>query len=294
MNTITYLTDPELRSLYWPSVITGLALAAMCSALSVVVVLKRLAFVGQGISHAAFGGIGVAAMVASLAGVAMGQSAGVTLAQYAIIFAFCAAAAIFVGVVSRRGGVEADTAIGIVLVASMAAGSILVFAARSTIKWESFLFGTILNVGWLDAAVAWMMAAVVTGALVAMRRPLVFWAFDENAAKAWGVRTTWVQVAVMVMLALATVTAMKLAGVVLATALLVLPGAVALRLSRRLWRVLGMAVAASMVGVIGGVVVSFEQDWPPGASIVLVLTALFALAAAYERLALRRTTRRVA
>jgi ABC-type Mn2+/Zn2+ transport system permease subunit len=294
MNTITYLTDPELRSLYWPSVITGLALAAMCSALSVVVVLKRLAFVGQGISHAAFGGIGVAAMTAALAGVAMGQSAGVTLAQYGIIFAFCAAAALFVGVVSRRGGVEADTAIGIVLVASMAAGSILVFAARSTIKWESFLFGTILNVGWLDAVVAWIMAAVVTGALVAMRRPLVFWAFDESAAKAWGVRTTWVQVAVMVMLALATVTAMKLAGVVLATALLVLPGAIALRLSRRLWRVLALAVAASMVGVIGGVVVSFEQDWPPGASIVLVLTALFALAAAFERLALRRTTRRVA
>ena len=62
MKTIEYLFGPN-SSLFWPGVIAGLAMAMMCSVLSVLVVLKRLAFIGQGISHAAFGGIGLAAVL---------------------------------------------------------------------------------------------------------------------------------------------------------------------------------------------------------------------------------------
>jgi len=85
-------------------------------------------------------------------------------------------------------------------------------------------------------------------------------------------------VLLMVLLSLATVTAMKLAGVVLATAMLVLPGALALRVSSRSRVVLVLACVAAVLGVLGGIVVSFEWNWPTGASIVMVLAGMFGVA----------------
>jgi len=278
MHTFTYLTDPLYRDLYWPAVLTGLALAGLCSMLSVLVVLKRLAFIGQGVSHAAFGGVGVAAML-GLVGTGTAAAAG---GQFGIVLAFCVGAALLIGWLSERGGTEADTAIGIVLVGSMGLGAILLHHARSTQSWESFLFGAIINVGWIDAAIAGGVAVVVLGVLVALRRPLVFWAFDRAVARSLGVNDRAMNLLVMVLLAVTTVTAMKLAGVVLATALLVLPGAIALRLSGRTGAVLGWAGIAAFAGVVGGLVLSFELDWPTGPAIVCVLAGLFGVVKGWE------------
>ncbi|MDX2132223.1 MAG: metal ABC transporter permease [Planctomycetota bacterium] len=288
MNTLHYLTSPDLWRLYWPGVVAGVALAALCSALSVLVVLKRLAFIGQGVSHAAFGGVGVVALVGLTGALASsGPLGGLgAVVQFAIIFAFCLGAALLIGLLSGRAA-EPDTAIGIVLVASMAAGAIMLHYAPSTVSWETFLFGSIIDVAWTDAGVAWGVALLAAGALWWFRRSLVFWAFDPVVARAMGVRHAAMNVLLMTLLALATVTAMKLAGVVLATALLVLPGAVALRLSTR-WRpVLVTAAVTSGIGVLAGIILSFEMNWPTGPSIVCVLAVLFALARAGDRVRAR-------
>lgn len=275
MKTWDYLFNPIYGDMYWAPIVTGLAVAALCSLLSVLVVLKRLAFIGQGISHAAFGGIGVAGVL-GLVGAAMtpGQSAG----QFVVVLAFCLAAGLLIGWLSDRGGTEADTAIGIVLVAAMAVGAILILRARTNVSLESFLFGDILAVSWADAAIGWAVALGVLVTLWAVRRPLVFWAFDPTVARALGVSDRAMNVLLMILLSLATVTAMKLAGVVLATAMLVLPGALALRVSRRSSVVLVLASVAALLGVLGGIVLSFELNWPTGASIVVVLAGLFAMA----------------
>lgn len=280
MNTLEYLSNPDLRGLYWPAVVCGLAIAVLCGALSVLVSLKRMAFVGQGISHAAFGGVGLSVLaVPALLGAAPGLAGAAMPLHYAIVFLFCLGAALLVGWLAERGKTEADTAIGIVLVVSMAAGAVMIRAAESAASWESFLFGDILSVEWSDAAFAWGAALVTLTALWLARRPMVFWAFDPAAAAAWGVRCTGMSLLLLALLALATVVAMKLAGVILATAMLVLPGAAALKLSRRGGVVLGLAGVCSLLGVVGGLVVSFELDWPAGASIVCVLAVLFAASA---------------
>lgn len=282
MKTIEYLSDPALAGLYWPGVIAGLAMAAMCAVLSVLVVLKRLAFIGQGISHAGFGGIGIAAVL-GLTATATASAPMHGIPQFFIVLLFCIGAALLIGVISKRSGrgeaaTHGDTAIGIVLVATMALGAILVAASRRGLAWESFLFGSLLQVGGYDAAVAWILAVVGLGVLFAIRRPLLFWAFDEPAAEAFGVRSNVIGLALLILLALATVTAMKLAGVVLATAMLVLPGAIALRMSSRLWRVVGLSLAAAVAGLLGGIVLSFETNWAPGPCIVGVLSAMFGAA----------------
>lgn len=279
MRTIEYLSDPVMRGLFLPGIVTGVAIAIVCACLAVFVVLKRLSFIGQGVSHAAFGGMGVAAAL-GLTGASL--SAAQAMGQFSMILSFCLAAAMMVAWMSARRGTSPDTAIGIVLVASMTLGAILMHAAfkRQGTQgpgWESVLFGALLSVGWSDAIVAVIVSLAVLAVLWWERRRLIFWAFDESTAPAFGVPPRSPRVVLMVLLCLSIVTAMKLAGVVLATAVLVLPGATALALSGTLTRVFAISVAASLVSLLIGLVASMELDWPPGASIVGAMTLLYAL-----------------
>ena len=274
MNTIEYLTRSS-ADLFWPGVLTLLVVAAVCSLLSVVVVLKRMAFVGQGVSHAGFGGVGISA--------ALGLATS-TSATLGIVLAFCIGSAFLIAALSRRRDTEPDTAIGIVLVASMALGSVLLHLAHQwhpaerVPGWEGVLFGSTLLSGWSEATWSAGVASIILMLAAWFRRPVVAWAFDEPGAEAMGVRVGAVRALVLILITLAIVLAMRVVGVVLATALLVLPGATALSISAR-WRpVLLLSVATGVLGAAIGIVLSFEADWPTGAAVVLSLTALYALA----------------
>ncbi|MGQ0629309.1 MAG: metal ABC transporter permease [Phycisphaerales bacterium] len=279
----------ELVDLALVPLVAGLAIALMCSVLSVLVVVRRLGFIGQGISHSAFGGVGVAALLAAAGVIVPGGAA-----EFGVIAIFCTGAALgmtFVGQGRRedgRGAVSVDAAIGLFLVGSMAAGGLLVQGAQRVAQangraadmrsWESILFGSILVNGPMDAWLGWGVALAVLGAAWWWRRPLLFQTLDDQTAEAFGVPTAMVRGLVTVLLAVAVVTSMKLAGVVLATALLVLPGATALKLTDRLGPCLTIAVATGMVGVLSGITLSLLLDWQPGPCIVLVMTGEFALA----------------
>lgn len=286
MNTLRYLTDPAMFEVVAPAVLSGLAIALACAVLSPLAVLKRMSFVGQGISHAALGGVGVVAIL--LAGAGGGALAAVVrneLFQSLVVLLFCAGSAWLIARLTERGATAADTAIGIVLVGAMTLGAILVQLARragggggAVRSWESLLFGDMLVVTWTDAALAWAVALAVLAAAWWFRRPMLFWAFDEAAAPAFGVSGGAMKHLLVGLLALAIVASMKLAGVLLATAMLVLPGAIALRLSRRLWTVVGLSLASGLLGVAGGLVASFELNLPPGGAIVAVLVLGYAAA----------------
>ena len=283
MRTAEFLADPFNRDMILTALAAGLGVVVMCGVLSVLVVVKRLGFVGQGVSHSAFGGIGVAALLAALGLV---ESGG--LVQLAIVVVFCVAAALGMAAISDRRTVPVDTAIGLFLVGSMALGAVLVQHSRhiaersggggSVQSWESILFGSILAAGPRDAAIAWAIAGVVLVVAWWFRRPMLFWALDEDTARAFGVPCGVMKIILMVLLSLAVVVAMKLAGVVLATALLVLPGAAALKLADRMWRALAISVSVGVAGLVAGLVLSIETDWQPGPCVVLVLTTIFALA----------------
>lgn len=289
LKTIQWFQDPVLSEMIRPVFITALAIAVLCAPLSLLVVLKRLAFIGQGISHAAFGGWGVASILAgatATGGVLAVSSrfAASTQGQLAIVYALCLVAALIIAWLSGPRGsaknrsLEPDTAIGVVLVASMALGAMLNHLARNPRGWESFLFGSIIECGPIDAMAALVAMGVVLLSLAGTRRWLTFWAFDEPSAFAFGVPGRAMNAMLMALLAMATVVSMRLVGVVPATALLVLPGATSLRLTRRWVPAIVLSVVVSIVGVIGGIVASFELDLLPGSSIVLVLTLLFAIA----------------
>jgi ABC-type Mn2+/Zn2+ transport system permease subunit len=274
----------DLLPLYMPGLVAGIAIALMCAVLSPLVVLKRMAFVGQGISHAAFGGIGVAALLAAWGGA--GAFAGTGAGRFLVVLAFCLASAFTIAALTQRGAEQADSAIGIVLVAAMALGVILLNVVQQFpperrppgLAWESILFGSIFDVGWGEAWMAWGVALAVVATTWWVRRSLSFWAFDESASPAFGVAATSMKYLLVVLLTVAIVTSMRLVGVVLATALLVLPGAAALRVSDRLTRVLLLSLVCAVVGVVGGLLASLVIGTiPPGATIVMLLVALFGI-----------------
>lgn len=262
--------------------LTLLVVAMVCSLLSVIVVLKRMAFVGQGVSHAGFGGVGLAA--------ALGLAAS-TPAMLAIVLAFCLCSAFLIASLSRRRDTEPDTAIGIVLVGAMALGSVLLHMAHQLHPadrvpgWEGVLFGSILFSGWSDALWSVLVATLILVLAAWYRRPVTAWAFDEPGAEAMGVPVGRVRVLVLTLITLAIVLAMKVVGVVLATALLVLPAATAISLTDRWRTTLVGSLLVAVLGSVAGIVVSFEADWPPGAAVVLALVAIYALARGWRTLA---------
>jgi zinc transport system permease protein len=273
---------------YQSALLGGVAVAITCSLLSAFVVLKRIAFIGEGISHAAFGGVGLAL----LAGLAM-EAFRPVLARDAVIALFCVTTALVIGVFSRRGKLSEDSAIGIVLVAAMALGVFLLdlrshlmeqmlqsgAITRSEIgytpSFHNILFGNILFITQDQILVAWILAILVTVGVILFFKELVFFVFDEETAGVFGVRTSLLYYALLVALGLAVVTAMRSLGVVLASSLLILPGVSARCLSNRIGRVVFLSVLVGVVGLVAGLLIAIQLRFAsPGAVIVLTLCAL--------------------
>lgn len=271
-NTYDYLSGPA-SSLFWPGVVAACAIALQAGVLSVFIVLKRLAFLGQGITHAAFGGVGIAAIFG------LGTGAG-----FLVVAVFCVLSAVAIGALTGRRRLSDDTAISVLLVGSMALGAVLLHwrlthwgPTPMALGWESLLFGSILTVEAGDAALAWIVAGIVIAGLLWNRRTMLFWAFDAAAAEAFGVRVGAMRQLLLVLAALSIVVSMKLAGVVLVTALLVLPGAAALQVSRRFGEVMALSVVFAELGVLVGLVISFESDLPTGPCVVGCLVAILVI-----------------
>ncbi len=270
----------ELLPLFWPGVLAGIAAAFLCGPLSVYVASRRLAFMTQGVSHAAMGGAGIAALI------------GATGASYsAVTAAACLAAALLIALISARGKSSADTAVGVVLVASMALGALLldyrldhpIPGAPRPPSWESLLFGSILTVRPADAYLAAAVATIGLATLWLARRPLLATTLDPLAARAAGVNSLAPALLLAALIGAGVVVAMKLVGVVLATALLVLPGAGALRLPLRVTTIFVVSTIAALAGVLLGLIAAFETDAPPGASSALTLTLWWIAATFVDR-----------
>jgi ABC-type Mn2+/Zn2+ transport system permease subunit len=255
-----------LEALSYPymqrALVTGLVVGSICAVLSVYVVMKRWAFIGQGISHAAFGGV------------ALGLLAGIDVTITAV--AFCVATAFLIGATSRAGRVSADSAIGIFLTASMALG-VLFIRLRSTYSVDvfSYLFGNILAASALDVWTTLGIAALVFGFVLFFFKELWAFSFDEQLAAVAGLPVGFLYYGLLTLISLTVVVAIRAVGLILVSALLILPAAIARPMSRHLSTMMLAAVGVSCAGVLLGWWLSYVYDVPSGATIVLSLFAMF-------------------
>jgi ABC-type Mn2+/Zn2+ transport system permease subunit len=264
------------------------ALSAACAMLSVIVVLRRWAFIGEGISHSSFGGAGTAWLLMLLIP-ALDQP----WMPYAGAILFALATAVAIGLFSRDNAVSIDAVIGIFLVASLAWGFLaehvyLQVRGREPAMFENLLFGQIVSLTpqYTLAAVAVCLAIVVV--LVAFWKEIIAWAFDPLLARTAGVNSNVIHYLLITLVTLSIIIGARLVGTVLVTALLVLPAATALLMSREMKNVLLISLCVATSGAVGGILLSFAwPSVPRGPSIVLIMFLQFLGAWIWRRLLAR-------
>ncbi len=245
----------------------------LCSAMSVFVVLNRLSFIGVGISHAAFGGV------------ALGLLLGVDPTLAAVVF--CLGAAWAIGCIARSGVVSEDALIGIFFAAAMALGVVLIGLLRGyQADVFGYLFGSILAVGQSDLWVTLLLGVGVLCVVWLLGKELLFLCFDEEMALVSGLPVGLLYYLLLTLVALTVVVSIKVVGVVLVSALLVIPGATGLQIASSYRTMARVSLVVGLASAMVGLVLSYWLNAASGATIVLTGTAVFLVATGVS--ALRR------
>lgn len=240
----------------------GLAVSVVCGLVSVFVVLRRMSFIGAGISHAAFGGV------------AIGFLTGINPLLTAVIYSL--AAAVGIDIVGRRSRVSADTAIGIFFASSMALGIVLIGLSRSyNMDLFGYLFGSILAITPEEAWMAGIMAAAVAGFILLFLKELFLAAYNEELAMVHGIPVRALNLLFLAALSIAIVVSIRMVGIVLVSALLVIPGATARLIANSPFSMAALSCLSAAISTIAGLYVSFTLDIAPGGAIVLAATLMF-------------------
>ena len=244
------------------ALIAGLLIAVLCAVFSVFVVLKRLSFIGVGISHSAFGGV------------ALGFALGLNPTLTAVIFS--GMVALLIGAVKRKGKLHEDTAIGIFFALTMALGIFLVGLSRKyNVDLFGYLFGNILAITKGDLVLVLILVPLVLVFVSSIFKELLFISFDEEVAAVSGVPVAPIYYLFLLAMSLTIVISIKLIGIVLVSALLVLPGATARQLAKNYRTMLVYSIAVSALSAIGGLILSYYLNLASGATIVLLAGILF-------------------
>ena len=271
------------------ALITAAALGVACALLSIIVVLRRWAFIGEGIAHAGFGGAGTAWLLALAFPTATWLAHSATIHASAVIFALLVALAI--ASVTRRGHVQVDTAIGIFLVASLAWGFIAfdIYRHRSGGQlppdWDQYVIGRLSTLSIAHLIGAIVACVVVCATLALLWKEILAYCFDPELAEIAGVRVGFVHLVLLLLMTLTITIGTRLTGSLLIVALLVLPGATAMQLSRNMNRILLISIVTGVVGALAGPLLHHRYRFiPEGPAIVLTLVLLFTVAYATARL----------
>jgi manganese/iron transport system permease protein len=183
--------------------------------------------------------------------------------------------ALGIGWLSRRREIREDTAIGILFTGMFALGILLISTVRSFRDFTHMLFGYILGVTNEQLIVISMITVIVIGVLALFHKELELTSFDPTHAEVIGLNAGRMRLLLLVLMALAVVGAIQAVGVVLTSALLVVPAAAASMLTQRLPRMMPLAAGIAVLSALVGLLISYYFDVASGATIVLTCIACF-------------------
>jgi zinc transport system permease protein len=237
----------------------------ICGVLGTYIVSKRMVFISGGITHASFGGIGMAFYFG------MPPFLGATL--------FAMISALGIEWISKKGNVRNDSSIGILWSLGMAIGIIFVYITPGfTPNLMSYLFGSILTVSASELWVMAVLAAFVVIFFSVFYRPILFFAFDEGFAKSQKAPVNFLNYTMILLIALGIVMNIKVAGIILVMSMLTLPQNTANLFSNNFKRIIIYSIVISFVGTMAGLAGSFWLGIPTGAAIIFTLSFIFFLA----------------
>lgn len=251
-------------SFFTKAFLAGIFASITCGIIGTYIVSKRIVFISGGITHASFGGIGIAFYLGfdPLAG--------------AIIFAVISALGIQFFI--KKNELREDSSIAIWWALGMAIGVIFIFLTPGyTPNLTSYLFGNILTVSNTELILLILLFIVVAVFFSIFYRKVIYIAFDEEFARSAGVNTALYNYSMMVLIAFTVVLNIRVAGIILILALLTIPQVTANLFTKDFRHMLFLSVLFAFAGTVSGLFLSYFLDIPSGAAIIFILIIIFAM-----------------
>lgn len=247
----------------------GAIVAVLLGWLSVYITSRKMSFVGAGVAHASLGSIALAILL------------GLPPLPVALVLGIVFALLLYWA--EHKTSLSQDTVIGILFAAGMAVGIILLSFNRGyTPELTSFLFGNILSVTNIDLWIAAILGAATITLLSLFRRQFTFLTIDPVGAKVSGVHTAVFDIGLYILTAVAVVLSLNLVGIVLVSALLVLPSAIAKPFAQTYVQFQSYAICAAVVFVFLGLIFSYALNLPSGATIIMCGVLCFVLSLVFS------------
>ena len=237
--------------------IVGSAIAIICSLMGTFLVLKRYSLFGDALSHMAFGGI------------SLGLFSGI----YPLWTAYAVSILGALGMTKLRKStkISGDAAIAVLLVSGFGIGILLISATGGfSVDLFSFLFGSILLISNEDTILILAISAGVVTSLVLLRKQLIHFIFDEEQAKVSGIKVDRLNYVFVIIAAITVITSMRLVGILLISALIVLPNITSMLFGKGFRQTVIFSMIISVSSVISGIILSYYFDLAPSGTIVMI------------------------
>ena len=249
-----------LTNAFIASILSGIT----CGIVGSYIVTRRIVFLSSGITHASFGGLGIALY------------AGIDPLLGALTFA--SASSMGIEFASRRGGIREDSVVGIIWSMGMAIGALFMSLRPGyATDLTSYLFGNILlvtpqNIIWLTI----LTVVLIVGSILWLRR-LMYITFDEEYAKSQSINTTLVSYIMAVVIAISIVLSIKVMGIILLLSLITIPTVIANDITKDFKLITPLSAIIAVVGNVVGFILSYEYDIPTGSCIIFILVVLLVI-----------------
>ena len=243
------------------ALIAGIAVGLICSFMGTFLVLRRYSLFGDGIAHVAFGGISV----------------GLFLGVFPLWTAFIVSILGGLGLQKLRQStkISGDSAVAVVLVTGLAVGVILVSSSGGfSVDLFSFLFGSILLISQEDTIMILAISAGIIATLTILQKQFLHLTFNEEQAKLSGMRTTLLNYAFVVLASITVVTSMRLVGILLISALIVIPNITAMMFGKGFKKTVFISMSISVISVVSGILVSYFLNVAPSGTIVMIAVGI--------------------
>jgi len=255
------------------ALLAGTLIAALCSVLGVFLVLRRLSLIGDGLAHVTFGSVALALLFRF-------QSVYTSIAAIPVVLI----SAVGILKIAEKARIFGDAAIGIVSSLGIACGIMLAsLAGGFNVDLFSYLFGNILSISREELIVTAILFVIVLLTVALLYNELFAITFEEELAATSGIRVERTNNILVLLTALTVVLAMKVVGIMLISALLILPAVSALQLARGFKTAIFLSVCIGVASVIGGIFVSFLLNIPTGATIIICNFFLFLASSLFKR-----------
>ena len=245
------------------ALISGVAIAILCSVVGLFLVLRRYSLFGDAIAHSSFGGI------------ALGLLAGVYPLWTA--YAVSIASALIITKIKDKYNISGDASIAVLLSSGIAVGLVIIgLSGGFTIDIFSFLFGSILLVSVDDTILVLALTGAILIVILLLYRQLLYSTFNEEQAKVSGIPVKKINYLIVLMAGITVVTSIQLVGVLLISALFVIPNVTAIMYGKGFKQTAIISMSFSVFSVVVGILVSYIFDITPAGTIVLIAIGLLA------------------